>query len=395
MTDEEIIVFKIRADKVKSHFSLYPLRFIMTKAQADALKTLKKHTLNLLNNILPMEKNIRKIALKNPESFAKLKELNQDIKSFWIEKGLTQAEIKDSHILELSWDKLQFGSNGKYDPKIMLHEDITLILKENLKNLIQEFSGLVRALEFDDAPEYCYFNLANGNNLQQLLVKFAKTKSVIDDLTTEAAKLKNQDKQKCIETILLKGFIRGIQEPLPYQSSSSTIMSGRFSIHEKDQEQPRVVLDIRVEPELGNLKRIIIDFIKSYIEIKNEHITAILNSEDALAYKYVNDSSLRDARKLLAELRVGQFLDDGINYNNRLDSLQKEIISLILWDFKQTKVTDEKTIDKVLDLMRQLNATIPELANYEFVKDESLDKYLSTIKREMAQFTNLNETIAD
>lgn len=344
----------------------------MDNIKSDYTKLLRNHTVNLLNDVISMEYTIRAVALADQESFIKLKKINHAIIKFWTDLSLSVEEIKDSEVLELSWNLLQYGPNEMNVSAPVLREEIMNILRLNTQKFLKTFYDQVQALRFNCLLDYCFFNLVNGNDIYQLIEKFLHTKYFLDrheSLEKKSPKIKH-NLADVPDGIPLSYFIRGVRQPLLYKSRSATQHSGVFSLVTGEIEKNRVILDIKIASELGDLRKILINFTKTYIELKQKHF-----EEENILFK--EDMSLPTALSLLHELQEGLLTKQITQSPTRLDSLLKKLISLLLWDYKKKGLTDEIAIEEVMITLESFPTSPQEI----FVGEESLQKYLNEVKK--------------
>lgn len=362
-------------------------KYVQMATTTSNSTALYHHTVYILNEVILMERTIR--AIKQSDTFkAKYQELlkiNQDIKDFWISRGIKEEELYLAHVLPVSWFNLQY--DGQLPTEyfdLVIDSSIKKIMKESNSELIDRFELRVGEISLGNISPYSYFNLSNTNNIELIIKEFLISQVYIDNNPLIEKRLfenyldggeRKNDSENSAE-IPLGSFIKGLIEPLFVPSKCAMITSGSFKLFLNEvEDRPRVLCDLRVDEPLEKFERILLGITQKYIQERRVYLS---NKTDYDEFKLDNDESIREAKLVLNKLMNAAFLNKNKNFIVRMDSFLGNMLGLLAWDLKQQYTMDEvkfkiSIILQNLERDTQYNKNIPQ--------DDSVEKYYKHTKK--------------
>lgn len=339
---------------------------------------LYQHTVQTLNAVLRLEYAIRATKSFTPKFYNQLIEINKEITNYWYEKGYKNEEIKYDHLLDYSWDFLQASyTGGITSPNTIITEELFEDFQESWIDLEKLFKSRVNDLNSTKKLLPRYADLANGNDLVELLEHYLKVRKYIDKYEGS----EEENNAAC--------YIADCRKPryiTPHTKVGTSLDNGK----------PAIFNMLQLNSPIGSLKSAMLEFLHVYMLLERQ--TMGQEDKKAIPSHPEKDTLIDEASSLYNLILQEEFKENSYTLIKRHDSFLGAMIGLIAWDIKQSTTIEEmieiikkklNDVDKNFDEI--IRKTLPDkdkLASSE----ESIKNYYKGANRRIsklkAQLTN-------
>lgn len=125
-----------------------------------------------LNKALPLELLIRAVKLEYPEKLEKLKDIDEEIRIAWTERGFTEEEVDHNGLAELCWDITQLGWSERRRPFEVFPREVIKLIQDGVSPICETYLRQVKLEDYPFAQRYRYADLVRGMNIEYVLLQF-------------------------------------------------------------------------------------------------------------------------------------------------------------------------------------------------------------------------------
>ncbi|WP_146257025.1 hypothetical protein [Stenotrophomonas maltophilia] len=140
---------------------------VMSKRKIDTIQY--KLFFRDLNAALKLAYVVRAIRLRWRDRFEELEEIELRLRTAWISKGFTEAEVKYNGLTDLSWDLRQLGWSERRNPNELYEESTSKLIEDSIKPISDlVFSGFDPG-RYPFARRHRFADLVNSIDIERAL----------------------------------------------------------------------------------------------------------------------------------------------------------------------------------------------------------------------------------
>lgn len=334
----------------------------MANAKID--NHLYQHLKSGLNKALPLEYAIRATKVMVPAEFRELISLDEEIRSLWIDKGVSNEEIDSENLMDHSWDLLQLGQAlSRTHGRIYKHQAFLELIHRTLDEIVEKYSDKVSEIKIPTADRFRYCDLINGNDIEKVL-------DAVINCIKHAQGYTNEDE------IPIEKFVRFIRQPIQLYPGS------RYALIRDEKllgGAQAFALCLDFTAEYDDIKMAVDEYLYQYAKLRENHLENISR----------NDTTTR----LIDDFLTIEYSDKSTKKEiKRFDGFLSIVTGILCWDtYRKLKNSGAESASLEAAICTTLNSSNPAISSYD---DETIKKNYKKINKKISSIVESYENIA-
>lgn len=267
-----------------------------------------------ISNALPLEYAIRASETLYPIETAQLRQLHNELNSYWLSKGYTQDEIEAECLLDFSWDAIQLGFPLVRRHSKKYHDALLTDIRTSQSELPIIFESAYNAVRIPTLKYFRACDLLQGNDILPL---FKETMLCLENA-------KAYGKSDMIDPRHLPSIF--IREPIRLHPAMTYVQSSVKPI------DFGVLFELNADISTNDFIRQIQEFIYQFAVYRSSHF-----DYDDLSHNLIQAFLKKDFHGSGSENQV-----------ERVDGFASLLSGLYSWDLRKRQGLSERdTFDKV------------------------------------------------